>query len=80
MHMHLKSLAYKGYEHKDLCRSLEVLGVHQKQRNLRSKVNNGSLGAQLFSYILLAMDTAALDMAQVAEVLAEVAKQQRELE
>lgn len=69
-------MAYKGYEYKDLSRALEVLGIHQNESNLRSKVNNGSLGAQLFMYILLAMDTPALDMAQVREVLAEVTAQQ----
>ena len=70
-------MAYKGFEYKDLCRELEALGVHQAESNLRSKVNNGSLGAQLLMYILLAMDTPALDMAQVREILAEVTAQQR---
>ena len=71
-------MAYKGYEYKDLSRSLEALGVHQNESNLRSKVNNGSLGAQLFMYILLAMDTPSLDMTQVCEVLAEVSAGQEE--
>ena len=65
-------MAYKGFEYKDLVEKLEALGVHQAESNLRSKVNNGSLGAQLFVYILLALDMSELDLAQVRELLAEV--------
>ena len=65
-------MAFKGMEYKDLAASLEALGIHQNESNLRSKVNNGSLGAQLFVYILMAMDTSSLDLSQVREVLDEV--------
>jgi len=65
-------MAYKGFEYKDLVEKLEALGVHQAESNLRSKVNNGSLGAQLFVYILLALDMSELDLAQVRELLADV--------
>lgn len=65
-------MAYKGMEYKDLCRALAELGVQQNESNLRSKVNNGSLGAQLFVYILMAMDATSLEMAQVQDVLEEV--------
>ena len=33
-------------------------------------MNNGSLGAQLFVYILLALDQRTLELAQVEEILA----------
>lgn len=72
-------MAYKGFEYKDLSRALEVLGIHQNESNLRSKVNNGSLGAQLFMYILLALDMTTLEMSQVREVLAEVTAKQADL-
>lgn len=65
-------MAYKGFEYKDLVEKLEALGVHQAESNLRSKVNNGSLGAQLFVFILLALDMSELEMNQVREVLADV--------
>ena len=65
-------MAYKGFEYKDLSARLEELGVHQAESNLRSKVNNATLGAQLFVYILLALDTASLDMSQVEEILEDV--------
>jgi len=65
-------MAYKGFEYKDLVEKLEALGVHQAESNLRSKVNNGSLGAQLFVFILLALDMSELEMSQVREVLADV--------
>ena len=50
-------MAFKGMEYKDLVEALAQLGVQQNESNLRSKVNNGSLGAQLFVYLLMAMDT-----------------------
>ncbi|MEE8244962.1 MAG: DUF6471 domain-containing protein [Pseudomonadales bacterium] len=65
-------MAYKGFEYKDLARRLGELGVVQHESNLRSKVNNGSLGAQLFVYILMALDMRELDLGQVREVLDEV--------
>lgn len=65
-------MAYKGFEYRDLALALERLGVHQNESNLRSKVNNGSLGAQLFVYMLLAMDMRSLELDQVQEILAEL--------
>ena len=65
-------MAYRGFEYKDLARGLSELGVEQSESNLRSKVNNGSLGAQLFVYILLALDQKTLELAQVEEILAEL--------
>lgn len=65
-------MAYKGYEYKDLARRLGELGVIQHESNLRSKVNNGSLGAQLFVFIMLALDMRTLDLEQVGEILGEV--------
>lgn len=65
-------MAFKGYEYKDLSRALAELGVDQQESNLRSKVNNGSLGAQLFVYILLALDVSQLEMDQVREILADL--------
>lgn len=71
-------MAYKGFEYRDLCEALEGLGVHQNESNLRSKVNNGSLGAQLFVYILMAMDLPALEFSQVQEILDDVTAQQNQ--
>lgn len=65
-------MAYKGFEYKDLVRRLHDLGVEQSESNLRSKVNNGSLGAQLFVFILMALDQRTLELSQVEEILAEL--------
>ena len=65
-------MAFKGMEYRDLSEQLAELGVVQTEGNLRSKVNNGSLGAQLFVYLLMAMDVDALDMQRVRNVLADV--------
>ena len=64
-------MAYKGFEYKDLSSALKDLGVEQNESNLRSKVNNGSLGAQLFVYILLALEM-SLTLEQVSELLTDV--------
>ena len=65
-------MAFKGFEYKDLSRELDALGVRQSESNLRSKVNNGSLGAQLFVYILLALEMSAFDLDQVREILDDI--------
>ena len=65
-------MAYRGFEYKDLVRELDALGVEQSESNLRSKVNNGSLGAQLFVYILLALGQRSLELSQVEEILDEI--------
>ena len=65
-------MAYRGFEYKDLVRQLHELGVEQSESNLRSKVNNGSLGAQLFIYILMALDQRTFELDQVEEILTEI--------
>lgn len=65
-------MAYRGFEYKDLVQRLHELGVEQSESNLRSKVNNGSLGAQLFIFILLALEQRTFELSQVEEVLEEV--------
>ncbi len=73
-------MAYKGFEYRDLARALKALGVTQTESNLRSKVNNGALGAQLFVYILLALDVRALQMDSVREVLEDVARSDEQVQ
>ncbi len=73
-------MAYKGFEYRDLARALKALGVTQTESNLRSKVNNGALGAQLFVYILLALDVRALQMDSVREVLEDVARNDEQVQ
>jgi len=65
-------MAYRGFEYKDLAARLHDLGVEQSETNLRSKVNNGSLGAQLFVYILMALGQSSLELSQVEEILNEL--------
>ncbi|MDP6376002.1 MAG: DUF6471 domain-containing protein [Pseudomonadales bacterium] len=65
-------MAYKGMEYKDLCARLAELGVTQNESNLRSRANNGSLGAQMFVYLLLAMDIRALDLGEIREILSDI--------
>ena len=70
-------MAYKGLEYRDLSERLQRLGVLQSEGNLRSKINNGSLGAQLFVFLLLAMGTRNLELARFAQLLEDVTDEQR---
>lgn len=55
--------------YKQLAERLHDLGVQQTESTLRSKVNNASMGAQLFLYIQMALGIKVLDIAHVEEVL-----------
>ncbi|MGI9324628.1 MAG: DUF6471 domain-containing protein [Pseudomonadales bacterium] len=68
-------MALKGVEYRELARRLSELGVVQHESNLRSKVNNGSLGAQLLLFILIALDMEALDLGEVSALVNEVRAQ-----
>lgn len=65
-------MAYKGLEYRDLSNRLAAIGVVQTESNLRSKINNGSLGAQLFMFLLLVMGTRRLELGQIQELLDDV--------
>lgn len=65
-------MAAKGIEYKDLAKRLKELGIDQRESTLRSKINNGTLGTQLFLYIQLALGTRDLHMSQVDEILQDV--------
>ncbi|MEM1432563.1 MAG: DUF6471 domain-containing protein [Pseudomonadota bacterium] len=65
-------MVLKGVEYRELARRLADLGVVQHESNLRSKVNNGSLGAQLLLFILIALDLPALDLAEVSGLVEEL--------
>ncbi len=71
-------MAYKGFEYRDLAAKLAEMGVRQTEANLRSKINNGSLGAQLFMFLLLAMGTRNLELGRVAVLLEDVVAEQAE--
>ena len=65
-------MAAKGFEYKDLAKRLKDLGVDQRESTLRSKINNGTLGTQLFLYIQLALGIRDLHLGQVEEILQDV--------
>jgi len=68
-------MAVKGYEYKDLAKCLKDLGVDQRESTLRSKINNGTLGTQLFLYIQLALGIRDLRLSQVDEILHDVLRE-----
>ena len=69
----LKSeMALKGMDYRALAGRLEELGVSQSEANLRMKISRGTLGAQMFMYILLALGVRQLELSRVEDCLADV--------
>ncbi len=66
----LKSeMAIKGMDYRALSARLAEFGVLQTEANLRMKLSRGTLGAQLFVYILLALGVSGLELSRVEECL-----------
>lgn len=65
-------MGMKNIDYRSLSQRLAQLGVAQTEGTLRNKINKGNLGAQLFMYLLLAMEIKALDLQQLKDLLAEI--------
>ncbi len=73
LHRLLRSqMALKGIDYNGLSQRLAMMGVAQTASNLRSKVNHGTLGAQLFVFIQFALGIEKLDMAGIKEIYQDV--------
>ena len=73
LHRLLRSqMALKGIDYNGLSQRLAIMGVAQTASNLRSKVNHGTLGAQLFVFIEFALGIEKLDMASIREIYQDV--------
>ena len=65
----------RNLKYRDLSARLEEIGVVQGERTLRNKVSKGNLGAQLFMYILIALDVPEIKMRDIADLLANVQRE-----
>ena len=65
-------MSIKNIDYRSLSQRLAQLGVEQTEGTLRNKINKGNLGAQLFMYLLLAMEIKVMDLQQIAELLSEI--------
>ena len=65
-------MALKGIDYRGLSMRLAELGVEQSSANLRSKINHGTLGAQLFVFIQFALEIKSLDTASLKDIYADV--------
>ena len=75
LHRLLRSqMASKGVDYRRLSNQLHELGIEQSEANLRSKINAGSLGAQLFIYIQFALGIKNLDLEDVKDILEDVTR------
>lgn len=73
IHRLLRSqMALKGVDYSTLSQRLAALGVNQTPTNLRAKVNHGTLGAQLFLFIQLALKIEKIDMTTIQGIFDDV--------
>ncbi|MYD42624.1 MAG: hypothetical protein F4W90_01875 [Gammaproteobacteria bacterium] len=73
IHRLLRSqMALKGVDYNSLSQRLAMLGVAQTATNLRSKVNHGTLGAQLFIYIQFALGIDDLELDGIKAIYQDV--------
>jgi len=68
--MSLRSITYAELSH----RLEQRFGIHQSENNLKTKVNKGVLGAQLFLQILIVVGAEKLDINQVCKLYDEFNK------
>lgn len=73
LHRLLRSqMALKGIDYNGLSQRLAMMGVAQTATNLRSKINHGTLGAQLFVFIQFALGIEKLDLNSVRDIYRDV--------
>ena len=73
LHRLLRSqMALKGIDYNGLSQRLAMMGVTQTATNLRSKVNHGTLGAQLFVFIQFALGIEKLEMDRLRDIYRDV--------
>lgn len=73
LHRLLRSqMALKGIDYNGLSQRLAMMGVAQTATNLRSKINHGTLGAQLFVFIQFALGIEKLDMNSIRDIYRDV--------
>ena len=65
-------MALKGIDYNGLSQRLAMMGVAQTATNLRSKINHGTLGAQLFVFIQFALGIDKLDMNNIRDIYRDV--------
>ena len=68
--MSLRSITYAELSH----RLEQRFAIHQSENNLKTKVNKGVLGAQLFLQILIVVGAEKLDLQQVCKLYDEFNK------
>ena len=75
IHRLLRSqMALKGVDYNDLSERLKTLGVSQSAQNLRSKINAGTLGSQLFLFLELALEIKTVSIQDVKDIYDDVAR------
>lgn len=62
----------RNLKYRDLSERLEEIGIRQEERTLRNKVSKGNLGAQLFMYILVALDVQELKISEITDLLSSI--------
>lgn len=71
-------MAANGLSYADLSRRLQALGTEQTATNLKTKINRGSFGAQLFIQLFLVMDATSIDLARAREMAQAIEREDRD--
>ena len=70
-------MTLKNIKYRELAERLEALGVHQEERTLRNKINKGNLGAQLFAFILIALEIECFNTNDLKSIFQSIEKEQQ---
>ena len=73
-------MALKGVDYNELSERLIAIGVNQSATNLRSKINSGRLGAQLFLYLQIALEIKSTSIDDVKKIYEDVARTKSDTE
>lgn len=61
-------MTLKNIKYRELSERLAQMGVIQEERTLRNKINKGNLSAQLFAFILIALDVECFNTKELQNI------------
>lgn len=67
-------MTLKNIKYKELSERLAKIGINQEEAALRNKINKGNLGAQLFVFILIALDMDTINIKDLKGIYQSVEK------
>lgn len=68
-------MAANALSYADLSERLKALGTQQSASNLKTKINRGNFGAQLFIQLFLVMERQQIDLSRVSQLKAAIERE-----